>query len=114
MFQDGPIDGLIVREMSFYEDDRGSLAELFRIDELEDGMRPEMGYVSMTLPGVVRGPHAHRDQTDLFAFYGPGDSAVGCPVSVDEGIEAALSDIAWSPQPERRLAQKKSVDIHGN
>ena len=73
MFQDGPIDGLLVREMSFYEDGRGSLAELFRIDELEDGMRPEMGYVSMTLPGVVRGPHAHHDQTDLFAFYGPGD-----------------------------------------
>lgn len=31
-----------------------------------------MGYVSQTLPGVVRGPHEHRKQSDLFCFVGPG------------------------------------------
>jgi len=31
-----------------------------------------MGYVSVTRPGVARGPHEHRTQTDLFAFLGPG------------------------------------------
>jgi dTDP-4-dehydrorhamnose 3,5-epimerase len=30
-----------------------------------------MGYVSMTRPGVARGPHEHRAQTDLFCFLGP-------------------------------------------
>ena len=35
-----------------------------------------MAYVSVTKPGVARGPHAHRDQTDLFCFYGPGDFKV--------------------------------------
>jgi dTDP-4-dehydrorhamnose 3,5-epimerase len=28
-----------------------------------------MSYISMTRPGVQRGPHAHREQTDLFAFF---------------------------------------------
>ncbi len=29
---------------------------------------PEMGYVSYTHPGVSRGPHEHREQSDGFAF----------------------------------------------
>ena len=32
-----------------------------------------MAYVSETLPGVARGPHEHLDQTDYFAFVGPGE-----------------------------------------
>lgn len=32
-----------------------------------------MAYISVTEPGVGRGPHAHREQTDLFCFPGPGD-----------------------------------------
>lgn len=28
-----------------------------------------MGYVSLTYPGVTRGPHEHREQTDLFVFF---------------------------------------------
>lgn len=32
-----------------------------------------MGYVSETRPGVVRGPHEHVEQTDLFVFAGPGE-----------------------------------------
>ena len=32
-----------------------------------------MTYVSETLPGVARGPHEHVDQTDYFAFIGPGE-----------------------------------------
>ena len=30
-----------------------------------------MSYVSMTKPGVARGPHEHKDQADLFCFLGP-------------------------------------------
>ena len=32
-----------------------------------------MSYVSFTKPGIGRGPHEHIGQTDLFAFFGPGD-----------------------------------------
>jgi dTDP-4-dehydrorhamnose 3,5-epimerase len=32
-----------------------------------------MSYVSVTLPGMIRGPHEHLNQADLFAWVGPGD-----------------------------------------
>jgi dTDP-4-dehydrorhamnose 3,5-epimerase len=64
----GDIDGVIVKRVDHYSDGRGWLAELFRNDELEQSMRPAMGYVSMTRPDMARGPHAHREQTDCFAF----------------------------------------------
>ncbi len=32
-----------------------------------------MSYVSFTNPGMSRGPHFHRYQTDVFAFTGPGN-----------------------------------------
>ena len=61
-------------------DPRGWLIELFREDVLkesgQEGARPVMAYLSMTLPGVVRGPHEHREQTDFFAFVGPSDFEV--------------------------------------
>lgn len=61
-------------------DRRGWLIELFREDVLkesgQEGARPVMAYLSMTLPGVVRGPHEHREQTDFFAFIGPSDFEV--------------------------------------
>jgi dTDP-4-dehydrorhamnose 3,5-epimerase len=54
--------------MGRHEDDRGWLIELFRDDELPNGFEPTMGYLSVTHPGVARGPHEHVDQTDGFAF----------------------------------------------
>ena len=42
--------------------------ELFRDDELPEGFEPAMGYISLTLPGVERGPHEHEGQTDCFVF----------------------------------------------
>jgi dTDP-4-dehydrorhamnose 3,5-epimerase len=53
---------------------------LFRADVLEAAglgeAQPVMAYLSMTKPGVVRGPHEHREQTDFFAFAGPSDFEV--------------------------------------
>jgi dTDP-4-dehydrorhamnose 3,5-epimerase len=65
--------GVICRRLTIYEDQRGWLAEIFRQDELAAAHFPAMAYLSVTLPGVGRGPHAHRDQTDLFCFPGPGE-----------------------------------------
>jgi dTDP-4-dehydrorhamnose 3,5-epimerase len=42
--------------------------ELIREDELPSDFVPAMSYISMTHPGVARGPHEHRYQTDGFAF----------------------------------------------
>ncbi len=65
------IEGVIIKELQAYEDRRGWLIELFRHDELPPVYHPVMGYVSMTRPGVARGPHEHIGQADLFCFVGP-------------------------------------------
>ena len=57
--------------LKFFTDARGWLVELFRNDLIDPLFRPEMAYVSMTKPGVARGPHEHRDQADYFCFVGP-------------------------------------------
>lgn len=62
------IDGVVIRELTMFSDARGTLTELFRSDDC--GLKPEMGYVSMTMPGASRGPHEHRKQTDRFIFLG--------------------------------------------
>jgi dTDP-4-dehydrorhamnose 3,5-epimerase len=72
-FREGPIDGVTFRPLAPHKDHRGWLIELYREDELPAGQHPVMAYVSETLPGVARGPHEHRDQTDYFAFLGPGE-----------------------------------------
>jgi dTDP-4-dehydrorhamnose 3,5-epimerase len=59
--------------MKRYRDARGWLMELAREDELPAEHRLAMTYVSMTEPGVTRGPHEHRHQADLFGFVGPGN-----------------------------------------
>ncbi|MEP6754083.1 MAG: dTDP-4-dehydrorhamnose 3,5-epimerase [Chthonomonadales bacterium] len=61
-------DGVVIKKIGKYEDRRGWLMEMFRDDELPEGFEPTMGYVSMTFPGVSRGPHEHVHQTDGFCF----------------------------------------------
>ena len=73
MFREGPIEGLIFKPLTCYEDQRGWLVEIFREDELDPRFHPVMAYVSMTHPRVARGPHEHRDQADYFGFLGPSN-----------------------------------------
>ena len=62
------MEGVEIKELSLYEDQRGWLGEILREDE--SGFRPVMSYISMTKPGLVRGPHEHEEQTDFFCFMG--------------------------------------------
>lgn len=64
------IDGVVIKKLTKFEDSRGWLAEFFREDEIEH--RPAMAYASETNPGIARGPHEHKEQTDGFVFIGPG------------------------------------------
>jgi len=64
------IEGVTIKNLSKYEDERGWLTEIYRNDEVS--AKPVMGYVSATRPGVARGPHEHVNQTDVFVFIGPG------------------------------------------
>lgn len=69
MFVDGEINGVMVRQLVQRNDRRGWLAELYRVDE-PGGYKPEMSYISVTHPGITRGPHEHIEQTDYFCFLG--------------------------------------------
>ena len=64
------INGVIIKQLKKNEDVRGWLAEIYRSDEIS--YQPQMSYISVTKPGIVRGPHEHREQTDFFVFLGPG------------------------------------------
>lgn len=75
-FHTGTIDGVIWRPLKKYHDDRGWLCELFRHDELPREYHPVMAYISMTEPGVARGPHEHANQADCFGFLGPSNFKV--------------------------------------
>lgn len=65
------IEGVIIKDLKKYSDDRGWLAEVYRQDE--DKYQPVMSYISYTNNGISRGPHEHVHQSDLFVFAGPGD-----------------------------------------
>ncbi|MFA4833359.1 MAG: dTDP-4-dehydrorhamnose 3,5-epimerase family protein [Patescibacteria group bacterium] len=65
------IEGVVIKKLNKNEDERGWLTEIFRQDE--DNFSPVMSYVSLTKPGITRGPHEHVKQADRFVFTGPGD-----------------------------------------
>lgn len=65
------IQDVIIKKLEKYSDERGWLSEIWRIDD--SGYTPMMAYLSMTEPGVARGPHEHKEQSDGFVFAGPGN-----------------------------------------
>lgn len=66
--EEDAIPGVILKPLRRHVDGRGWLIEMFRDDELPKGFKPTMGYISLTHPGVARGPHEHREQSDGFVF----------------------------------------------
>jgi dTDP-4-dehydrorhamnose 3,5-epimerase len=62
--------GVIIKKLEKFKDERGWLAEIYREDDAK--YQPAMGYVSVTQPGIARGPHEHKFQSDFFVFVGPG------------------------------------------
>lgn len=72
-------DGVHTQVLPTHRDQRGELSELFRMDEIQQyllsptghtPLMPVMAYASVTNPGVLRGPHEHALQTDIFVFFG--------------------------------------------
>jgi len=72
-FKNGEIEGVIIKKLTRFSDERGFLVETFRIDNLPDKLKPVMSYTSYTKTGIARGPHEHEEQTDIFCFMGPGN-----------------------------------------
>jgi len=72
-FKKGEIEGVVIEKLIKFSDERGFLVETFRKDILPDNLQLVMSYVSYTRPGIARGPHEHKNQTDIFCFMGPGN-----------------------------------------
>ena len=93
-FKTGKIHDVVVRPLNKYIDERGWLAELFREDEIEVALMPVMAYISMTHPGIARGPHEHAEQTDCFFFIGPSNFKVYLwdtrPGSTTRGVKQVI------------------------
>ncbi len=97
MFEEGPIEGVVIKNVERHTDERGWLAELFRQDEIGKDAYPVMAYISLTLPNVVRGPHQHLKQTDYFAFLGPSNFKL----------------FMWDNRPYSKTSMKKTTLIAG-
>ena len=82
------INGVIVKELKKYEDDRGYLIETYRRDEVDLGVA--MSYLSLTLPSVARGPHEHVYQTDYFIFFPDIISVKFCLCHIPSLIEKVI------------------------
>ena len=96
-FRSGSIDGVIWKPLKKYHDPRGWLLELFRHDELPPEFHPVMAYISMTEPGIARGPHEHADQADCFCFLGPSNFKI----------------YLWDNRPTSATCGNKQTDLVG-
>jgi dTDP-4-dehydrorhamnose 3,5-epimerase len=67
------LPGVRLETVPVFNDPRGSLHELFRLDEIPPEFRPVMACSSWSYPGVTRGPHEHVLQDDYFTFAGPSE-----------------------------------------
>jgi dTDP-4-dehydrorhamnose 3,5-epimerase len=80
------IDGVVVRELTPIDDERGSFAETYRREWLPAGSREMVqANLSRSTAGVLRGMHYHRAQSDYWvvvegtAFVGLLDLRAGSP-----------------------------------
>jgi dTDP-4-dehydrorhamnose 3,5-epimerase len=96
-FETDTIEGVLVYPLTKRVDERGFLVETFRVDTLPEGLSPAMSYVSYTEPGIGRGPHEHKEQTDIFAFLGPGNFKI----------------CIWDNRPQSRTFGKKMIVFAG-
>jgi dTDP-4-dehydrorhamnose 3,5-epimerase len=115
-FSDGDIHDVLVYELMKIHDDRGWLAEIFRQDWLPAEFHPRMSYVSMTAPGVERGPHEHIEQADLFCFIGPSDFKLVMwdprPTSPTAGMRMTL--FAGQSEPKAIIVPSGVVHAYRN
>ena len=76
IFEIPGLPGVRVEALPVFKDSRGSLHELFRVDEVPNGFKPLMACSSWSHAGVARGPHQHVEQDDYFTFAGPSNFRV--------------------------------------
>ncbi len=86
------LPGVRVEALPVFKDDRGSLYELYREDDMPESFKPVMACASWSHPGVARGPHQHVMQDDYFNFAGPSNFTV---YLWDDRPGAAGASVGW-------------------
>ena len=65
--EEGRIDGVIVRPLTLYPDDRGHFTEIFRdSDPIASGFTVRQSSLTRTRAGVIKAFHYHLLQDDIF------------------------------------------------
>ena len=132
------IDGAKVKQLRIIPDERGSLMEIMRSDDVFF-KRFGQAYLTMAYPGVVKAWHLHRKQTDHFCVVRgmakivlydgrPGSRTRGLinefyagdqnpmliviPPSVMHGYKAISSDPVWLINIPTELYDYKNPDEH--
>ena len=59
------IDGVVIKELAVHPDDRGQLFEIWRADDRGFSGFGQV-YITTARPGIIKGWHYHRNQTDCF------------------------------------------------
>ena len=63
----GQIDGVRIKALTSWPDDRGHFAEIFRQDEpVVEGFEVLQSSLTMTRPGTIKAFHHHLEQDDVF------------------------------------------------
>jgi len=63
----GLIDGVVVKELQVWPDDRGHFAEILRDTEaVTAGFAVRQSSLTLTRPGVIKAFHYHLEQDDIF------------------------------------------------
>jgi dTDP-4-dehydrorhamnose 3,5-epimerase len=63
----GQIQGVTIKELALWPDDRGHFAEIFRDDEkIVENFKVRQSSLTMTRPGVIKAFHFHFKQDDIF------------------------------------------------
>jgi dTDP-4-dehydrorhamnose 3,5-epimerase len=96
-FHERRIRGVLWKPLRKVNDPRGWLCELFRHDDVPAEFHPVMAYISLTEPGVARGPHEHEGQADYFCFLGPSNFKI----------------YLWDNRPSSPTYQAHETDVVG-
>jgi dTDP-4-dehydrorhamnose 3,5-epimerase len=113
IFKKGKIHDVVVKPLPKFLDERGWLAELFRSDEVDPAVMPAMSYISMTVPGVARGPHEHVEQTDYFCFIGPSNFKVYMWDHREESPSRGTMQVLYAGEDSPMLVIVPPGVVHG-
>jgi dTDP-4-dehydrorhamnose 3,5-epimerase len=104
------IPGVVVKDLKAIPDERGRLMVVLRNDEPCFTQFGQM-YVTTTYPGVVKGWHAHRIQTDYICCIRGMIKLVLC---MQEGKDIESLSYQWTAEISKDMSFARIIERHGH